>query len=322
MFDPKRHEPGTKIWFGYSIADDGTVTKLPEGVAAKGPTFGPGEWDGKTVATPDSVKQGVAALNILADSPQTAHFISYLMAQYFVSDDPPAALVDRLQKAYLASKGDIKTMIKTLVTSPEFNSKQYFRNKVKTPEEFVASAFRATATDPQNPNAVVNTVKDMGMELYHALPPTGYYLTADKWMNSVALVDRLNFAYALTNNKFANQKFDAPKLLAMGLFMPSAATGDLTVARPVSAAAGGAKLVPTAAVMGGDNAPVAPATASAGAQVAMRVLEATMIGEPVSGQTNMLINKQLQQQPANANPTDTLNLLTALVLGAPEFQVR
>jgi uncharacterized protein (DUF1800 family) len=326
VFDPKRHEPGPKVWFGYEIADDGTVAKLAPGAAPKGPTFGPGVWDGKTIATPDSVKQGIAALNILADSPQTAHFISYLLAQYFVADDPPASLVDRLQRTYLASHGDIKTILKTLIASPEFNSKQYFRNKVKTPEEFVASAFRATATDPQNPGAVVNTVRDMGMELYKALPPTGYYLTADKWMNSSALVDRLNFAYALTNNKFANQKFDAPKLLATGLLMPSTAN-DLTgyarpaVATPAASTPGGAKLMGVAAPAG---APVAapPSAVVGGAQVAMKVLEATMIGAPVSAQTNMLINKQLEQQSANANPTDTLNLLTALVMGSPEFQVR
>jgi hypothetical protein len=270
-----------------------------------------------------SVQQGIAALNILAASPQTAHFISYLLAQYFVADEPPQALVDRLTKTFLSSKGDIKTMLRAIIASPEFNSRQYFRNKVKTPEEFVASAFRASATDPQNPGALVNTVKNMGMELYHALPPTGYYLTADHWMNSAALVDRLNFAYSLTNNKLPGQKFDAPKVLAMGLLTPS--TMDVlsgASARPVSAPAtppnNSAKLMGVADKASASSAaPVLP-----GAEVAMRVLEASMIGVQVSAQTNQLIDKQLQQQPANANPTDMLNLLTALVLGSPEFQVR
>jgi hypothetical protein len=58
-----------------------------------------------------------------------------------------------------------------------------------------------------------------------------------------------------------------------------------------------------------------------GSQVAMHVLEATMIGAPVSAMTNQLINKQLEQQQT-PNPTDTLNLLTALVMGSPEFQLR
>lgn len=182
-FDPKRHEPGPKVWFGYTIDDDGHVSKLPSAGANPQTTFRPSD----AVASPGSVKQGLAALNILAASPQTAHFISYLLAQRFVADVPPPALVDRLQKVYLTSNGDIRTILRALIASPEFNSKQYFRNKVKTPVEFVASAFRATATDPQNPGALVNTIRQMGMELYHALPPTGYYLTADQWMNSVAL---------------------------------------------------------------------------------------------------------------------------------------
>jgi uncharacterized protein (DUF1800 family) len=318
-FDYKRHEPGPKVWFGYLIDDNGNATKLGTGVNRPAATFGPSN----AAATPDSVKQGITALTILADSPQTAHFISYLLAQYFVADVPPATLVDRLQKTYLSSHGDIKTVLHTLIASPEFNSKQYFRNKVKTPEEFVASAFRATATDPQNPGALVNTIKIMGMELFHALPPTGYYLTADQWMNSSALVDRLNFAYQLTNGKFANQKFDAPKLLAMGLLTPSTA-GDLSgyggaKASNASSMNGQAKLMGVAAPV---NRDVPAATAPVdGSQVAMHVLEATMIGAPVSPTTNQLINKQLEQQQT-PNPTDTLNLLTALVMGSPEFQLR
>jgi uncharacterized protein (DUF1800 family) len=315
-FDYKRHEPGPKVWFGYVIDEDGKATKLAAGAKRPEATFGPSE----QVATPESVKQGIAALTILAQSPQTAHFISYLLAQYFLADNPPPALVDRLQRAYLASHGDIKTVLRALIASPEFNSRQYFRNKVKTPEEFVASAFRATATDPQNPQAMVNTIKTMGMELYHALPPTGYYLTADQWMSSSALVNRLNFAYQLTNSKFANQKFDAPKLLAMGLLEPSG-SGELSgfgKARPAvgTSTPGKPKWMGVAAT---DAPKVAP---TAGAQMAMHVLEATMIGGTVSAQTNELIEKQLEQQPANAAPTDTLNLLTALVMGSPEFQLR
>jgi uncharacterized protein (DUF1800 family) len=324
VFDYKRHEPGPKVWYGYVIDDDGTVTKLGPGVKRPPAAFGPANYPAGTLATPESMKQGLAALQILADSPQTAHFISYLLAQYFVADNPPPALVDRLQRVYLGSHGDIKTILRALIASPEFNSRQYFRNKVKTPEEFVASAFRATATDPQNPGAMVATVSTMGMPLYRALPPTGYYLTADQWMNSTALVDRLNFAYQLTNNKFANQRFDAPKLLAMGLLMPSTA-GDLTGYGAAKPAVGTspdskAKLLGVAAPVGGDT----PALTGpvAGTQVAMHVLEATMIGGPVSAQTNQLIHKQLQQQGPNPNPTDTLNLLTALVLGSPEFQLR
>jgi len=218
---------------------------------------------------------------------------------------------------YLATDGDIKAVLRTLVQSPEFNSKKYFRNKVKTPMEFLASAFRTTATDPANPGALVNTINTMGMRLYYALPPTGYYITADHWMNSTALVDRLNFAYQLTGSKFANQKFDSAHVLALGL-----------MAQPASPAANQSATVNTRhakyseAILTNDvPSPAQPYTNAAGQDIALHVLESSLIGGDVSAQTNQLIHKQIADLPA-ANSTDTLNLLTALVMGSPEFQLR
>ena len=325
LFDPKKHEPGPKTWFGYVIDDNGNVT--PAGATAKGAaTWGPGvAGTNKELVANDAMKQGIAALNILASSPKTAQFICSLLAQHFLADNPPQALVDRLAKVYLSSNGDIKTILQALIASPEFNSRQYFHNKVKTPVEFVASAFRTTATEPQNPGALVNTISTMGMPLYRALPPTGYYLTADQWMNSSALVDRLNFAYQLTNGKFANQKFDAPKLLALGLLAPTGAVnfasyGSGAKAVSMTVERGDPKLMGVAAVTSNASAEVRPAQTE-GAEVALHVLEATMIGSAVSAQTNQLIDKEMAQQPASG-PADTLNLLTALVMGSPEFQLR
>ena len=263
LFDPKKHEPGTKQWFGHTIADAG-------------------------------MQEGVQALTILAASPKTAHFISWKLAQRFVADDPPAGLVDRMAATYMSSDGDIKAVLRTLASSPEFNSKKYFRNKVKTPVEYLASAFRTTATDPSNPGALVNTAKMMGMPLFYALPPTGYYITAEQWMNSSALVDRLNFAYQLTNNKFSNQKFDSPHVLALGLMAQPA-----SLAQPVG---------------------FTPGTEQ-GVDVVLGVLENTLIGGGVSAKTNELIHKQVESQ-AGLGDAERLNLLTALVMGSPEFQVR
>ena len=314
QFDPKRHEPGAKQWFGYSITDDGVATRLA-GI--------PAAHSANVAAIPNvpgtnsdrAMKQGLEALAILASSPQTAHFISWKLAQRFVADDPPAALVDRMTKTYLASDGDIKAVLRTLVASPEFNSKKYFRNKVKTPVEFVMSAFRTTGTDPQNLGSLVYTIKAMGMPLYYALPPTGYYITADHWMNSGALVDRLNFAYRLTAGKFGNQKFDSAKVLAMGLM------SEPGVAASISASKESARPKYAPAVMAEGNTATS-ASEQGGPEIALHVLESTLIGGPASTQTNQLIRKQLDQQPEGSSATDTLNLLTALVMGSPEFQLR
>jgi hypothetical protein len=297
VFDPKKHEPGPKEWLGHNI--DG---------AAAAPN--PGN---------DGMKQGTDALTILSRSPQTAHFISYKLAQRFVADDPPPALVDRMAATYLSTDGDIKAILRTLIQSPEFNSRQYLRNKVKTPMEFIASAFRGTSTDPVNPGALVNTLKVMGMPLYFALPPTGYYITADHWMNSTALVDRLNFAYALTGGKFANQKFDSAHVLALGLMAQPAV--DSPIPNPTAAKTGGNKAKYSEALLAEDPTGLKPVDAG-GTDIALRVIEGALIGENASAQTNLLIHKQLDQLTTPTTPSiDKLNLMTALVIGSPEFQL-
>ena len=313
-FDPKKHEPGTKTWFGYTIDEAGNMSKAPEATSS---TL---QQPGSGIASPADMKQGIAALTLLAASPKTAHCISYKLAQRFVADDPPPALVDRMTATYLSSDGDIKAVLSTLVQSPEFNSKKYFRNKVKTPMEFLASAFRTTATDPANPGAVVNTINTMGMRLYYALPPTGYYITADQWMNSTALVDRLNFAYALTASKFANQKFDSAHVLALGLMSQpgSSPPQEMSSTEHSNRAKFSEALLTSEISEGMANT---PAPGAAGQDIALHVLESTLIGGEVSTQTNELIHKQIAQLPTTSS-TDTLNLLTALVMGSPEFQLR
>ncbi len=283
QYDPKRHEPGAKIWFGYRIEADGTAVKLGTGKVI------PMSPEVQKMNVDPGMKQGLTALALLAAMPQTAHFICWEMAQRFVADDPPAALVDRMTKTYLETDGDIKAVLTTLVASPEFNSRRYFHNKVKTPVEFVVSAFRTTGTDVGNAGSLVNTLKTMGMPLYGALPPTGYYDTAEQWMNSTALVDRLNFAYQLTTGKVGGQKFDSAKVLALGLMARPASSLDKTD----------------------------------GVGTVLGVLEGTMIGVPVSAETDTLIRRQVADPAVGvkAGSAEELDVLTALVMGAPEFQM-
>jgi uncharacterized protein (DUF1800 family) len=290
VFEPRRHQPGPKQWLGHTI-DSSSI-----------PDTNPG------------MSEGIQALTILAASPKTAHFISYKLAQRFVSDDPPPALVDRMANTWLSTDGDIKAILRTLVQSPEFNSKRYFRNKVKTPVEFVASAFRTTATDPVNPGALVQTLKIMGMPPYSAVPPTGYYITADRWMNSSALVDRLNFAYALTSNKFANQKFDSEHVLALDLMGPSSIVATAAASQSKQPAYKETALTQTS---------VASSPTITGQNLALHLIESSLIGEEVSAQTDDLIHQQAAKLvTASSPPGQTLNLLTALVMGNREFQMR
>ncbi len=316
LFDPKRHQPGPKQWLGHTLDSSSSLPGATNPGAPSSPTVPSSERVGSSTGQAQTIdpaqQEGLTALNLLAASPRTAHFISFLIAQRFVADTPPPALVDRLAATYLSTGGDIKAILRTLIASPEFNSRIFFRNKVKTPVEFLASSFRSTGTDPSNPGAILNTLRQMGMPPYNALAPTGYYLTADHWMNSSALVDRLNFAYTLTAGKYGNQKFDAPRLLALGLMAQPAAVDTAGQGRPTSAT-----FHPVTNTL--------PVTVNnpAGPDLALHILEDTLIGSEVSPATNQLIHKEVADLATpTSTPADTLNLVTALILGSPDFQRR
>jgi uncharacterized protein (DUF1800 family) len=142
-------------------------------------------------------KEGERLLDMLAMHPKTAHHLAYKLAQRFVADEPPAALVDRAAKKYLEAKGDLRDVTRLIITSPEFFDTKYFAAKVKTPFEFVVSATRATNANIVTALPMVQTLNQLGMPLYGAQPPTGYSMTADAWVNTGALLDRMNFSLQL-----------------------------------------------------------------------------------------------------------------------------
>jgi len=180
-FDPSMHEPGPKFVLGHRIK-------------------------------PKGEDEGREVLHMLATSPQTAHFISLKIAQRFVSDDPPAELVDRMAKTFQKKKGDIREVLTTLFHSPEFWAEGTYRAKVKTPLEFVASAIRATGASVDDPLPLARQLSNMGMPLYGAQPPTGYSMKAETWVSSSALLNRMNFALALTSGKVHGVRVDTAQL--------------------------------------------------------------------------------------------------------------
>ena len=169
-FNERRHEPGPKYVLGQTIQENGE-------------------------------QEGLAVLHELAISPSTAHHLSQQLAERFVSDTPPPALVDRMAKTYLHSDGDIRQVLRTLFTSPEFWSREAYRAKVKTPEEFVLSAVRATGGEVQRPAIVLNAMNQLGMPFFGCQTPNGYSWTAGAWVNSGDLLTRINIALALAGHK-------------------------------------------------------------------------------------------------------------------------
>ena len=146
------------------------------------------------------MKDGLEALHMLATSDATAHHISFELAQHFVSDNPPQSLVNRMAQTFLSSDGDTRAVLKTMIYSPEFWSRDAYRAKVKTPFEVAVSAARALDAQTTISPQLVQWVGRMGEPLYQCEPPTGYADTADVWVNAGALLNRLNFALTLATN--------------------------------------------------------------------------------------------------------------------------
>jgi uncharacterized protein (DUF1800 family) len=169
-FDAGRHDKGAKTWLGREIA--------PAGQA-----------------------EGEYALDVLAVHPATARHISFQLAQYFVSDAPPPALVDAMARTWTASHGDIRAVLKTLFASSEFMDETAAGAKFKTPYQFVVSAARASGAPLVNVAPLVGAMSQLGMPLYGCQTPDGYKNTQDAWLNPDALTRRIAFATALAQGR-------------------------------------------------------------------------------------------------------------------------
>jgi uncharacterized protein (DUF1800 family) len=161
------------------------------------------------------MKDGEEVIDLLVHDAATARFISTKLARRFVSDTPPQALVDRMAKTFAQSDGDVKAVMHTMIYSPEFWSRETYRAKIKTPFEVVVSAARALGTDVDMPQPLVGWVGRIGEPIYQCQPPTGYADKADAWVNTGALLNRLNFSLALAGNKMRGSRTDVSALLGV-----------------------------------------------------------------------------------------------------------
>ncbi len=182
-FEERMHEPGTKIVLGHKIKEHGE-------------------------------KEGMEVLHLLAHHPSTAHFICTKLATRFVSDDPPPALVEEMAQTFLKKDGDIRDVLKTMFHSPDFWRADTYRAKLKTPLEFVVSAVRATGADVSDAAPLARQLNTLGMPLYGMQPPTGYSMKSDAWVNSSALLGRMNFSLALMAGRIKGTQADGDRLLS------------------------------------------------------------------------------------------------------------
>ena len=169
------------------------------------------------------MKDGEEVIELLSRHPNTAKFISTTLARRFVSDNPPPALVARMAKAFQSSDGDIRAVVRAMIYSPEFWSREAYRAKIKSPLEVVVTAVRALGTDVDTPMPLVQWVGRIGEPLYQCQPPTGYSDRADAWVNTGALLNRLNFSLTLAGNKIRGSRTDAAALLGADITDPKIA---------------------------------------------------------------------------------------------------
>lgn len=183
IFRPRLHDSGEKSVFGVHFAAGG------------------------------GIEEGERMIHILAHHPATAHHIALQLCQRLVSDNPPKALVDRVAKKFLATDGDLRETVRAIIASPEFWDPKQYRAKVKSPFEYAISAVRALNATVDNPLPIARALQQIGQPLYGAQPPTGYSDRADVWINTGALMNRLNFALALAANRLPGVHSDVVSMI-------------------------------------------------------------------------------------------------------------
>ena len=167
---------------------------------------------GKTFPSGNGYSEGMALLDILAHHPSTSFFISRKLATYFVCDNPPQSLIDRMAKTFREKDGDIKSVLMTMVMSKEFWSSVSIRQKTKSPFEFVISATRALDADIIAPFQLLQKMERMGQKIYYFQAPTGFPDNAAYWINTGALLNRMNFGLDIAANQIRGTRCDLLQL--------------------------------------------------------------------------------------------------------------
>lgn len=179
---------------------------------------------GKRFPADGGYQEGVDLLKMLAHHRSTASFICRKLAIHFVSDDPPKSLVDKMAKTFLEKDGDIKEVLITMASAPEFWNQHVIRDKTKSPFELAISAVRALNADIQQPYQLFMWMDKMGQKIYYYQAPTGFPDKAQYWINTGALLNRMNFGLSIASRQMRGIKTD---LLSLNNFhepeSPSAA---------------------------------------------------------------------------------------------------
>jgi uncharacterized protein (DUF1800 family) len=277
VFNPRVHDEGEKVVLGQRIAAGG------------------------------GIEDGEKVLDILVANPATAKFIATKLCRYFVADDPSPALVARVADAFHKSNGDIKTTLRAIFYSPEFNSQQSRRAKIKTPFELAVSSIRTLGADTDARPALIQWISKMGEPLYGYIAPTGYPDVASYWVNTGALLERLNFSLALVSNRIPGTRVDLSKFVGDEADSSRAVDQQAVVSRFIDAVLQGDISPQSRAVLLKQltDQSSAPIASTPDGMARARSVAAARREQPSAGATV-------------GNPE--VARIAALVIGSPEFQ--
>jgi uncharacterized protein (DUF1800 family) len=298
MGEAGRRNAGT-FFFNARVHDDGEKIVLGQKIPAGG-----------------GIKDGLMVLDILAHHPSTAKYIAIKLVRHFVSDNPPASLVDRVAKTYTKTDGDIREMLRTIFFSDEFNSPQAYRSKIKRPFELVISAIRTLGGDTNGGPGTHQWLQRMGEPLYGYQTPNGYSDAAETWVNTGGLLERMNFALALASNRIPGTRVNLNKLAGgpsddnaklMDQFLNTILAGDISKSTHETLL----KQLDQPTVVS------VPAPAPRGQMEPRNEIGQMEQMNSPAGPGQM----RGQQRPrVEANINDPLTKLVGLILGTPEFQ--
>ncbi|MGH9883148.1 MAG: DUF1800 domain-containing protein [Pyrinomonadaceae bacterium] len=285
-------ENAGKFFFNARMHDDGEKIVLGHKIPAGG-----------------GFKDGLMVLVILAHHPSTAKYISQKLVRYFVADTPPPALVDRVAAVFTKSDGNIRETLKAIFFSPEFSSPEAYRAKVKRPFELAISAIRTLGADTNGGPQLHQWIARMGEPLYGFQTPNGYSDTAESWVNTGGLLERLNFGLSLASNRIPGTRLDLRRFLGDTASAQALAKGQI-MDRFLNV------------IVAGDMSPRTKETLLKEMDANVTVAKPKPAPQLEQGSaTEMSVRLQVREGArGEANLSDPVTKIVGLILGSPEFQ--
>lgn len=273
-------------------------------------------------------EEGVTLLNMLANHPSTAKFISRKLAVRFVSDNPPQSLIDKMAKTFREKKGNLREVMITMVTAPEFWNKEALREKTKSPFELAMSAVRSLDAEITQPYQLFTWINKMGQKIYYYQAPTGFPDRAAYWINTGSLLNRMNFGLAIASQRIPGVKFNI-QALNQNREPESAEAALYTYSKIMMPERNIHETVKRLKPMVNDPELVKKVEAAANKNQVrtenMMMNEEASLGEDMMGMQTMKEKNQVKSTQPKANiqanaGSNMLAQVVGVIIGSPEFQ--